>query len=513
MPQNSCCVCDKEGVKTIQGRWFCAEHFDKATHARPGSWRAILALVVALVIFVGVVYALDAVIQPVFTPSTLVLIGVVLALVPAAIWLAFFYQQDRLEPEPAGYVLGVFALGALLAAAVGTPLLDTVFRVAHWLYTDTLTTILGGILVVGFTQEFLKYAAVRFSIYNSTEFDEPTDGIIYATAAGLGYATILNIQFVVANGGVHLGAGAIAMAVVALAQASFAGITGYFLGRAKFASRPLWWMPLGLTIAAITNGLFNWLRGNLTQGSIRLSGSTSNPWLGLILAAVMAAAVMLVLVWLIRRNIRSALTSASGQELNPIPQKSRLLHGTDPLATLTVALLILFALVGGWLYKSSVENRSLPFTKGSVSAQVPAGWLTLSPVGNEVLHITDLTTGGFGTTYLIEVKAVPVDAQAVQVASLVTLERSNTLTGYRVFNQQEVLVQGRKAIEIEYVYVASAANLNQAVLPAVVRSLDFIFVNNGQALIVGYRADQSVYQADLGRFYRFLASVKNLSEK
>ncbi len=309
MPENICCVCGKEGVKSIDKRWFCAEHFESATHERRGSWRAILGLVVALVVFVVVVYALDAVIKPAFTTSTLVLVGVVLALVPAAIWMVFFYQQDRLEPEPVGYVLGVFALGALLAAAVGTPLLDNVFRVGHWLYTNTLTTILGSILVVGFTQEFLKYAAVRFSIYNSAEFDEPTDGIIYATAAGLGYATVLNIQFVVANGGVNLGAGVIAMAVVALAQASFSGITGYFLGQAKFKADPIWWMPLGVTLAAVANGLFNWLRGRITRGGISLTGGTANPWWGLLLATVVAVAIMGLVVWLIRRNIKSALAT------------------------------------------------------------------------------------------------------------------------------------------------------------------------------------------------------------
>lgn len=309
MNQTICCVCGKPAEKNVGKRGFCLEHYGRATHARPGSWRAVLALVAVLVVFVAVVYALDAAIKPVFSGPTLVLTGVILALIPAAIWLVFFYQQDRLEPEPVGYVLGVFALGALLAAAVGTPLLEKVFRVGNWLYADTLTTILGSILVVGFTQEFLKYAAIRYSIYNSSEFDEPTDGIIYATAAGLGYATVLNIQFVISNGGVDLGAGAIAMAVVALAQASFAGITGYFLGRAKFEADPIWWMPLGVTLAAVANGLFNWLRGLLTRGNISLSGSTGSPWLGLVLAAVVAVGTLLLLVWLIRRNIQSALAA------------------------------------------------------------------------------------------------------------------------------------------------------------------------------------------------------------
>ena len=309
MPENLCCVCGVPGVHSLAGRWFCERHYQTATRERRGAWRSNLGLILALVIFVGLIYTLDAFIQPVFTPSTLLLAGVLLAIVPALIWLGVFYQQDRLEPEPKGFVLGVFALGALLAAAIGVPLVDNFFRVSDWLYTDTLTTILGGILVVGFTQEFLKYAAVRYSIYNSAEFDEATDGVVYATAAGLGYATVLNVMFVVQNGGVDLGAGIIRMAVVALAQAGFAGITGYFLGRAKFESEPLWWMPLGITLAAVANGLFNWARGEVTRGDLSLSGGTANPWSGLILAAVVAFICLGAVSWLINRNVKSALAS------------------------------------------------------------------------------------------------------------------------------------------------------------------------------------------------------------
>jgi len=175
---------------------------------------------------------------------------------------------------------------------------------------------------------------------------------------------------------------------------------------------------------------------------------------------------------------------------------------------LSVVLLTLLALGLGWLLKSSVENRSLAFTNGNITARIPAGWLTLNPAGNEVLHITDRTTSSFGTTYLIQEEAVPAGAQPAQVAGLLTLERGNSLTAYRVLSQQEVQVQGRQAIEIEYVYVESAANLNNAVIPAVVHGQDYVFVNGSQAVIVSYRADRSVYEIDLGRFYRFLVSVK-----
>lgn len=277
----------------------------KAVHERKHVWRDEFLLIVSLIVFVGIVYALDAALKPVFTASSLLLSGVFLALIPAAIWLVFFYMQDRIEPEPKGYVMGVFTLGAILAAAIGVPLVENVFRVSHWIHANTLATILGGILVVGFAQEFLKYAAVRYSIYHSAEFDEPTDGVIYATAAGLGYATVLNIQFVISNGGVDLGTGVITMAVVALAQAAFSGITGYFLGRAKFESEQIWWMPLGITLAAVFNGLFNWMRGLVVQTNVSLSGAVTNLWPGLALAAAVAFATTAIVLWLVRRNITS----------------------------------------------------------------------------------------------------------------------------------------------------------------------------------------------------------------
>jgi len=307
MPDQVCCVCGDPASSKIGERWFCEKHYQSATRERTHTWRSSILLVVGLVVFVGIVYGLDLLIKPAFTPTELILAGLLLALVPAFIWMAFFYLQDRLEPEPKGYILGVFLLGAILASAVGIPLVDNLFHVSNWIYADTATTILGSILVVGFIQEFLKYAVVRYSIYLSAEFDEATDGVIYATAAGLGYATVLNLQYVIANGGVALGSSVIRMVVVALAQASFAGITGYFLGRAKFEHKPWWWMPIGISLAAVCNGLFNWLRGLLVQRGISLTGASTNPWLGLVLAAIVALISMGLILWLIRRNIHTAL--------------------------------------------------------------------------------------------------------------------------------------------------------------------------------------------------------------
>ena len=139
------------------------------------------------------------------------------------------------------------------------------------------------------------------------------DGIVYGTAAGLGFATALNIEYVLRSGGVDLQAGIISVVVVALAQASFAGVTGYFLGRAKFEHRPIWWMPAGLALASALNGLFTYLRGEVTRGGISLTaGGGHNPWPGLILATVVAVAVFATLSILMRRANQKALAQTAG---------------------------------------------------------------------------------------------------------------------------------------------------------------------------------------------------------
>ena len=112
-----------------------------------------------------------------------------------------------------------------------------------------MIAITGSILVGGLITQFLLYAAVRYSVFNSSEFDQRIDGIIYGAAAGLGYATMQNIQYVVGNGGVNLGIGALTIAVEALSLASLGGISGYFLGRAKFDKMGALWLPLGIALA------------------------------------------------------------------------------------------------------------------------------------------------------------------------------------------------------------------------------------------------------------------------
>lgn len=309
MTEQICCVCHKPvgpDAPRLGGRYYCEVHYAKVAQDRRSIWASGVVQIVGVLVFVGLVAFIVSRTELALDGAALVWAGIVLAVIPALLWLGFFYQQDRLEPEPKGFVLGLFLLGGLLASAVGIPVVRDLFRVQEWMSRSTAANILGSILIVGFVQEFLKYAAVRYSVYLSPEFDERIDGVIYGTAAGLGFATMLNIHYVTANAGVNLGVGVVRIAVTALAQASFAGISGYFLGRAKFEEEPAWWLSLGVTIAAVLNGLFTYVRGEIVT-----VGLSYRPVNGLVLATVVALVTFAVLYYLMRRANRLTLASGS----------------------------------------------------------------------------------------------------------------------------------------------------------------------------------------------------------
>jgi hypothetical protein len=99
------------------------------------------------------------------------------------------------------------------------------------------------------------------------------------------------------------------LAVASLFALIPAGVVGYFLGRQKLEARPLWWMPLGVAIAAVLNGTFTFLRGTAVSTGISGPLTDLGPWIGLGLAAVLAIAVTVALSALIRRQLVIGLSA------------------------------------------------------------------------------------------------------------------------------------------------------------------------------------------------------------
>ena len=181
----------------------------------------------------------------------------------------------------------------------------------------------------------------------------------------------------------------------------------------------------------------------------------------------------------------------------------------DRFAEITVVLVTIVALAAGWFYKSSVENASVPFEAEGITADAPKGWLQAGANGDELLRTVDTNSSGFGATYTIRQIAISSEATTSEVASLVTLDHAQNLLAFKMLNQQEVVdINGRSAYMIDYVYVESNPDVTHASVPSVVRGTDFVYLNGDRAVVVSFQADEKNYERDLGRFYRFLESLK-----
>src|SRR5215470_15472321 len=266
-------------------------------------------LIAGLIGFVGLLWLVELV-AGLRDPVDLgPLLAAAMAGIPAVLWLGFFYLMDRHEPEPKQLVAGVSLLGALIAA----PLADLVrsqfappaaLGVAG-LSPFSLDRVLDAVLIVGLSQEMCKYAVVRYTIYMSREFDEPMDGIVYMMACGTGFAVWINFHRLSGqNHEVYLSIGAAQAVVTTLAHASFAGVLGYVMGRAKFSRRraPVRGilLMLGLLLAAAFNGQFTLVAGWVVQQDL-----AQHPWYGVGYAAVNAAA-MFALIWLVSLRLLAA---------------------------------------------------------------------------------------------------------------------------------------------------------------------------------------------------------------
>jgi RsiW-degrading membrane proteinase PrsW (M82 family) len=180
-----------------------------------------------------------------------------LAFAPGLFWLWYFYRRDILEPEPAWLIARTFLLGLFITFPVS--IIEGVVSLAG--FPDVFLVVVGAPII----EELGKFVVVWFTMYPNREFDEPVDGIEYAAAAALGFASIENARYIVLA---YLSSPVSAIDTYVFraffsvpAHALISSTWGYALGRAKFSGRGrssgviLW----GIIAAITLHGIFNLL--------------------------------------------------------------------------------------------------------------------------------------------------------------------------------------------------------------------------------------------------------------
>lgn len=181
--------------------------------------------------------------------STVLLVAVV-----AAVW-----WFDRYDREPLHLVAGVFLWGAFAAPVIAV-FLASALGLSLDLEPAHLVGWIGPLI-----EESAKAVGIVLVVVLSREFDNPTDGVVYGTAAGLGFAATENLIYTVTGaGGSALGGTvtlvfvrtAMAAGIHAVSSATLGGCLGFaYLSRNRISR--LGWSILGLVCATIIHSGWN----------------------------------------------------------------------------------------------------------------------------------------------------------------------------------------------------------------------------------------------------------------
>jgi len=172
------------------------------------------------------------------------------ALAPALFFVWYFYRVDIYEPEPKLKVIKMFFLGcASTVAATGVHYL--LWGIPFFRYAWT-----GAPLI----EETMKFLFCFFFIFKDAEFDEPVDGLVYSSAAALGFAAVENILYCynAFNNDQLLEVAAVRALLSVPAHALSSGFWGYAMGVAKFINRKkIIILSAGVVLSITSHGLFN----------------------------------------------------------------------------------------------------------------------------------------------------------------------------------------------------------------------------------------------------------------
>jgi hypothetical protein len=282
------------------------------------------------------------------------------------------------------------------------------------------------------------------------------------------------------------------VAEVALAQAAFGGLLGYFLGKAKLEQEPMWWLPLGLTLTAVLNGLFNLLRGQLDAGGIGKGLAEGLPSItGLALSGGLAVIVAGLVYALINRDItRSLAGQHAASNVDPA-------EGDRMASVTTIGTVIVLLLVGVFAWNNAV-NRTTAFDSNGFRGEYPAYFSNATGEG-EVLRVSDTT----GTTAEFLITARPANgANAEGVASELGGERGTDFDVYKVQDRALATVNGKVALTQRFTAVASGSLTGAS--PELREGLDYIFLTGDNAVVVTLIASPDELAEVEPLFARFL---------
>jgi RsiW-degrading membrane proteinase PrsW (M82 family) len=182
--------------------------------------------------------------------------------VPVLFWAVYHYHKDRHLPEPLGNLLLCFGLGILAAGLskamyLGLEPLGLRYDAVALAEQNGLALFAYAMLAIGPIEELAKLLPFLLVVFYIRAFDEPLDGIIYASFIALGYAAVENYYYLDFLTGMQAAARGFAGPVIHIL---FASIWAHWITRAWLAKAPIVGPAIqGFLLAAGLHGIYDFM--------------------------------------------------------------------------------------------------------------------------------------------------------------------------------------------------------------------------------------------------------------
>lgn len=155
--------------------------------------------------------------------------------VPALLMMAYVDRHDAKRPEPRSALRKVALFGGLstIPCIVAQLALDKGLGIDE---STPFGAVFTAYVSAAFTEESAKALVLWLVIWRHPAFDERLDGIVYATRAGLGFALVENVGYLLKSHSVmgFVGIFAVRALLAVPGHAIYAGFMGYFAARKRF---------------------------------------------------------------------------------------------------------------------------------------------------------------------------------------------------------------------------------------------------------------------------------------
>lgn len=279
------------------------------------AWRSVFiesgtVMGLMLVMFVGVNYiGLDVPLA--YRPY----VNVLLALFPAILWFLFSRLPENDALEPRRRLLTSFTVTALVANAIGLPLLATAFQPDAWLpLQSTVDRIVGYMLTVGILQEFLKYLVLRYIVFPDY-YRVRTDAVAYGAATAVAYAMVVNLAYVLSNP--NAAADVVMIRVFATVAMHLIGsiVVAFGLTETLFSDALSFFMPMMMALAAFLTGIAIAMRGDFMNATLGLTISSQREIFGVIFVIIFYLAPLGAFFFLFSVTDQREQDKIMGQEI------------------------------------------------------------------------------------------------------------------------------------------------------------------------------------------------------